>query len=269
MKNNSLLVFFSLTLLFLPGCIAGPASGAGSPATATAQAQSAAALATRMAQSLQTTGQARTLSATATAQARQAVLEQALSWPAVVSDPFEDNHLNWPSGDSTDPLADIHWEIADGRYRWKAQANDSFVWWTMPDVQSGSDFYLAVTLQQTGGPPEGEAGLVFRLSDDDEQYYLYEVNQQGQFAVYIHDAEAWEALSDWQAAPAYKAGQPNRLGVIAQGQQLTFVLNNQVIDSIRDGRLSARRSGLLIGLSNSGDQGEWEFDDFEVRQSGD
>ena len=106
--------------------------------------------------------------------------------------------------------------------------------------------------------------MIFREKDDGE-YYLFEINEQGQFAVFLHYQEKWESLLDWQYSPEIKTGQENRLEVIAQGSEFHFYINNQFVASLVNEHLVAGKAGLLIGLSYSEEEAGWEFDDFELR----
>jgi hypothetical protein len=183
----------------------------------------------------------------------------------LLADSFDGEGRGWPAGSESDPLAEIEWSFTGGRYRWAATAQDSFVWWTTPEMDPVEDFYLAVTVQQLSGPPEGEAGLVFRLDSEASRYYLYEIDNAGRFALFFHDTDTWETLIDWQASPALQTGAANRLAVYAQGEELLLLANDQPAATWQDGRLGSGQAGLLIGLSAAGDQGVWEFDDFELR----
>jgi hypothetical protein len=222
-------------------------------------------MATHVAAGLQATLNAETIQATATAQSLQNALQSARQWPVIISDTFDANLHGWPSGQDSDPaLASIIWSIADGRFQWQAEAVDSFVWWGTPDMNNVSNFYLAVDARQVSGPDDGEYGIVFRQSGDSD-YYVFEINNQGQFAVYLHQSDTWEALVDWNDSPAILPGGTNRLETLAQGSQFLFYINNQLVMNLDEARLANGDAGLLIGLTNPKDKGTWEFDNFELR----
>jgi hypothetical protein len=218
-----------------------------------------------MAGDLQASQQAVAVSAAATAQAGQELFQSAQAWPLVLEDRFETVAAGWPVGTADDPLASIGWTIADGRYEWVAEANDSFVWWGLPEGDSLADFYLSVRVRQASGPPNAEHGLVFRLDSELNQYYLFEVNGQGQYALFIQQADTWEALIDWQESDAVLVEGTNHLAVIVQADRFRLFVNEVLVAGYRDDRLVAGRAGLLIGLPEGGEQGAWEFDDFELR----
>ena len=247
--------FFAILLILAWLTTACGASNPPSPATATAQSLRAAALATHVAGNQQATRAARSGGA----------LQSALTWPVVFSDTFNTDSGAWPGGEASDPLANITWTIAGGRYTWEAQAADSFVWWASLETASLRDIYLAATVKQPSGPQDGEAGLIFGLDSEKNDYYLFEINNRGESALYLHTQGEWLALGGWRASPAIRAGGPNRLAVIAQEDRIQMFVNNEWVREQGDTRLERGKVGLLVGLSNAGDTGVWVFDDFELR----
>ena len=250
-----------LLAMGLSACSGGDVVSAG---TATAQAQRAQALATQMALNLRATDASQVQVAQATQQTAQTTLSQSESWPPVINDSFDNNTLDWPEGDDTDPLAVINWAITDGKFRWKATANDSFVWWVYPTMDPVTDFSLSVQMQQMSGAADGEGGLIYRVQDPPGLYYTYELNGQGQYAVYARLEDGWHTLIDWTDSDAIQKDAPNQLTVIATGGHFDYFINQQNVASLDDANLTSGVAGLLIGLSQAEDQGSWEFDDFKL-----
>jgi len=249
MKIDSLLnfVLFLLGVLLLSGCTG---SDMPSAPTATAQAQRAIRMATQIATDL------------------NSIYETIAKWPVIISDPFDENSIGWATGEDVEPeLASIHWELQGGKYRWEAQAVDSFVWWAVPDMDELTDFHVQVAARQMNNPELGEYGLVYRLTEDGS-YYLFEINEQGQYAVFLHLPDGWETVRDWNFTSAVLPGQTNVLAVAAEGDEFYFFVNERMVSRFKDARLPAGKVGLLIGLSNPGDQSAWVFDDFELRVPG-
>jgi len=237
-------------------------------ATATAQGERAIQMATEMAGYAEATRSALNVNRQSTEQALRSLFDSASRWPVLFEEPFDrvDESKDWPLGSKDDPLANITWSIAGGKYTWEAEARDSFVWWAYPTMQSASDFYLAVTARQLSGPSSGEYGLVYRITENDE-YYLFEISADGQFAVFLNGANGWEALLDWQGSNAIQPDGENLMAVIAQGAQFYLFINGQKVAELYDDRLAEGKTGLLIGLTNPGDAGKWEFDNFEYRST--
>jgi len=255
--------FILLLLVTLTGCA--PFSGGNNAGTATAQAERSVRMATQIGQSLQGTREASNQQAEATASARQSLLQEARQWRVLLSDTFDDNHLEWTTGEQEDPeLAKMSWSIAGGKYTWQGRASTGFVWWVTPESESFKDFYLSASIQQDSQPGVGEYGLIFRQTSD-EDYYLYEVNGSNQYALFLHSADGWESLIDWTTHPAILAGSPNRLEVIAQGAYFIFNINDAHVADYNDERIPQGAVGLAVGLANPEETATWEFDDFMLR----
>jgi hypothetical protein len=252
--------FTCLVSLVMSACGGGAVVPAG---TATAQAARARALATQMALNLRATDASQALVTKATQQSIQTALDQSSSWPVVINDGFDQNSLDWPEGDDTDPLAVINWKIEGGKFLWKATASDSFVWWVYPTMDAVTDFSLSVQMQQTSGSVDGEGGLVYRVQEPDS-YYTFELNGLGQYAVYSHLDDGWHTLIDWSDSNAINEDASNQLTVIATGSHFEYFINQQNVASLDDDSISDGMAGLLIGLSQAEDQGSWEFDNFKL-----
>ncbi|MFC1878899.1 protein kinase [Chloroflexota bacterium] len=201
---------------------------------------------------------------TQTAQVYQNALQSAIAWPIVFSDSFYDNANEWYVGNRTGDYAEMSWTIGDGIYLWDALAYKGFVWWVYPSMEDVWDFYIAADLEQTSGPADGEQGLMFR-HEDDKSYYIFQINNAQQYAIYYYDSSEWEALVEWTDSPTLLYGQPNRLVVIAQGSQFLFYINNQYILELIDSRNSSGKIGFMVSLSNADERATWEFSDFELR----
>ena len=61
------------------------------------------------------------------------------------------------------------------------------------------------------------------------------------------------------------ADAPNRLTVIADREFFLLFINDQYLTTLFDDRLANGSAGVLTGLSNTGDQGVWTFDNFVLR----
>jgi hypothetical protein len=260
--------WFALILVFVTGWAGsgcGSVVGGGKAATVTAQAARIVNLATQMGRSAQATLVEGKQHATATARAKQNFLFQARTWNPFLTDNFSEVSDLWETGSDEDPeLASIEWKIQNGVYRWQANAISPFVWWVAPETGPLGDFYLSVKARQLDNPEVGEYGLVFRQADE-ESYYLFEISEYGNYALFIHTIDGWETLLDWTQHSAISIGNTNRLAILGSGSDFIFFVNEIAVAEYSDDRLPTGEVGLLIGLSNDGDQATWEFDDFELR----
>jgi hypothetical protein len=225
--------------------------------TATAQA----AVQTATAQAF-ATAQAATAQA-ATAQALQGPLDQAKQWSAVIEEYFYDNALDWATGERDGDFARINWLLGEGVYRWETLAHDGFVWWVTPDMDPVSDFYIAADMKVVEGPSSAETGLIFWHSDDNA-YYVFEIDGE-YFAVFYYDSAEWNTIWDWTESTTIVPGGTNRLAVIAQGEHLVFYINDQFVAEVFNAESRSGTNGLIVGLDEAGEEGVWEFYNFELR----
>lgn len=261
-RKSPLLILLLITLVSIIGCI--PSEGSLNQATQTAQAERAISMATQMAKTLEATYEVQNAKTLATAQALEQQFQASLEWPEYFFDSFEQASNGWPTGRQEDVLANIQWDYTDGKYRWSAQANQAFVWWAIPEMDPIEQFTISLGAQQVRGPDSAEYGIIFRRTIDDE-YYLFEISELGVFSVYVFQNGEWEALIDWTETATIHPGEQNQMAITALQSHFYFYINDELVAELEDDRLSSGQVGLLIGLFEEGDEGEWLFNDFEVR----
>ncbi len=234
------------------------------PATATAQAQRIQRMATQMAAGLQSTSAISQQKATESADAALALLKQAESWQAVISDTFDDNHNGWPTGAKDSDLSSEQLSIENGKYNWSATAKDGFVYWTTPTTDTVKDFYAAVDAQQIGGPEDGDVNLLFHESDT-SNYYLFEVSNVGKFSVNQLVADGWQTRIDWTDSADIQPTQTNHLAVIGKGTDYYFFINGTQVGTYSESEQTEGSTGVGIALYHKDDKGTFSFDNFELR----
>lgn len=231
--------------------------------TATARALRNEQMATRQASSLKATLSAEELQATTAAQSLANLLTASQSWPIILSDTFDDNANDWPTGEEESDLSMVNIQL-DARYRWKVTAKDHFIYWARPDGPVVSDFSLSVDGQQLSGAADGQFGLLLREVDSDN-YYLFRISNDGYYAFHRSTPEGWETIVEWTSTEAIRPNQVNHLSAIAQGARFIFFVNEQLIGEADDDHLSEGQCGVVIGLFNPEDEATFEFDNFELR----
>jgi hypothetical protein len=192
-------------------------------------------------------------------------LEVARAWPVGLLEQFNAADNGWPTdffdnGDS----GNITYIFSESKYRVEALGKQPSIWWALPNQENINSFYLAVTTRQVQGPETGEYGLVFRKNDENE-YYVYKISNVGKFALFAFHKEAWSRLINWSDTPLVNAGGNNRLEVVGIGSTYELYLNNELLAVYSDTALYGGQLGIFVGVSNPGDAGVWEFDDFEIR----
>ena len=235
-------------------------------ATSAAQGTQVVLRATQMGQKLQQTEAAGGPIATSTQRAILSLKLSASQWPMILSDTFPDNSLKWPVGVEESDLSKTDWEVKDGKYWVQATAKQGFVYWNHPEGDEVADFYLSVDAQQISGTETAEYGVIFRETIDD-YYYLFEISNTGEYALFLRSQGDWSTLIDWTESPAILPGEVNQIAVIGLGSSFLFFLNDEFVTGTEDSTLASGLAGVAIGLSNEGEQVEVEFDNFVLRST--
>jgi hypothetical protein len=201
------------------------------------------------------------LEATRLAEVQISLSETYADWPVVFQDSFDTNSSGWPEFEEQDSLADITVEIIDGKYRWVTVANDGFVWWSYPDMDSFTNFYAEVDIHQTDGDPYGEMGIVFHL--DGDNFYLFEISNE-YFSLWKSVPDGWEDLIDWTSSPMLLPNENNRLGVLFLDDQIYLFINDHMVAEYAEAEYKFGVVGLAIGMDEADDAGSFEFDNLAI-----
>ena len=97
----------------------------------------------------------------------------------------------------------------------------------------------------------GYAGLVARFQND-ENFYLFAVDNSGQYRIQLIEGGAWRTVQTWTPAPALSAGRRKLLSVIDDGAELHFLINAAWVDTVHDPQLPAGDVGLVVGARSHG-----------------
>jgi len=202
---------------------------------------------------------------TALSQDSQAATATARAgWPVVLSDTFDEQAHDWETGETDDRFTTGSLQIVGGKYRFDLKANDSFIWWSRSSNNtSTTDFYAALDAQQIMGPASADYGIVFRWGRGN--YYYFQINASGQFALSLYYFEKWETLVGWTPAAAIRPGEVNRLAVGAEGSHFALYVNGESVGEADDARLPSGTVGVAIELNQAGDKAVFQFDNFEWR----
>jgi len=208
-----------------------------------------------------------TFEAAATGEALQSLLKTEQNWPAGFGDAFADNTHKWRTGDVRDSYISGNRSIANGIYVWKITSVKSAFDYSFPDTPDGQDFYASVDMKLVSMPddPDADAGLVFRYNSDDQTWYYFSVNNEGQYYFGWYDGTSWSTLIPETGSDAIHIGQVNRLSVGAQGSQFIFVVNGRMVDHFIDDNLASGNTGLGINLPEADEKASIEFSNFSVQ----
>jgi hypothetical protein len=175
----------------------------------------------------------------------------------VFNDDFRRNNNTWSAPD----YDDVTFSYQGGAYRIGVNA---------PNITPGStsnitasDFLLEVDAAQLSGPT-GQYGVFFRQLDDDN-FYMFAVTLFQTFSLWKFVDAEWIPLIEWTESDAILAeeGEINRIGVLAEGAQITLLINDVVVAQIDDDTFGEGMVALAAGTFDEAEI-EVEFDNVEL-----
>lgn len=136
--------------------------------------------------------------------------------------------------------------FVDGKYRIRSVRPGHLSWSSLGVFNLGIG-QVSTQLELSPESPWGYGGLLARFQND-QSFYLFAVDGQGNFQVLLQDDEVWTTLQPWTAAPGIElAGVPNLLTVEDDGARLTFSVNDQLLYEVAQIRLPGGDFGLAGG----------------------
>jgi hypothetical protein len=155
----------------------------------------------------------------------------------------------WVAEDFSDPTLESITTV-DGRVRLETRysTEDFFGIAQITYHDLPQDFAVTVEIEFTEGSSEaGEAGLLIRLTPDFTADYEFTITPDGFFAVYKYTDE-FNALVDYTASAAVRTGTGavNQLTVLAEGPQMTFLVNGETLVTVNDDDIHGAWLGLIV-----------------------
>ena len=140
------------------------------------------------------------------------------------------------------------------------------VWTTAGESFANGRYSVEAT--QTEGPLDSGYGMLFRVDDTNDSFYLFEISGDGFVWVGRHDngEDAGPIIGQWWfESPAVRQGlnQTNTLTVQAEAGNLIFYVNDQEVGRITDNTYSRGDIGLMVETLGQGGIAV-QFDNFSV-----
>jgi hypothetical protein len=180
----------------------------------------------------------------------------------LVHEPFDEDLERWTTGNT----ARTSVALRDGMLRIRLRSGGvSAAAFAGLDLD---DFLLEATAAHRSGTPDYTAAILFRVQGE-AAFYAFQVRGNGETAVSL----VLDGPPDYLARPAFSEavhtgeGASNRLGILAEGARLTFLVNDVAVHTLDDEALTHGVMGL--GASVFGQEGaEMTFDDLRVWELG-
>ncbi|MCA9970704.1 MAG: hypothetical protein KC425_10840 [Anaerolineales bacterium] len=165
---------------------------------------------------------------------------------------------------------DADGQVVDGVYDLLVKA-DSVVIWTTAGREFGDATYQ-VEATQVEGPVNNGYGMLFRVDDERDNFYVFEVSGDGYVWIgrYRNGGEGEDGVEPlvgdwWFESDAVNQGlnATNVLRVEAEGSNMVFFVNDQEVGRVSDAAFAAGDIGLMVETLGEGGV-RVQFDDFFV-----
>jgi hypothetical protein len=185
-------------------------------------------------------------------------------WPVVMSEFYNAESENWPVGEINNEFAKGTVAVVGGKYYVKLTAKKALYWYSFPEMENLTDVYATLKVDQLAGSKTAEYGIIVRGGESVQYFFSISTLQQGYvFTKYSTDDES--ILTFPTHSSRILIGEPNWIGVKAEGSNFTFYINGEQVDDALDPESAAGTVGIGIVLFRPGDWIEITFDNFEVR----
>ncbi len=171
---------------------------------------------------------------------------------------------DWRVGDDVDVSGDVK----DGVFDMLVKAGDLLIW-TTAGKEFGDGIY-EVEATQIDGPLDNGYGMLFRVNDETDDFYLFEISGDGFVWIgrYLNggDDEITPIVGEsWMESTAVATGlnATNTLKVQAESANLIFYVNDQEVGRVTDDTFSKGDIGLMVRTLGAGGV-HVQFDNFSV-----
>ena len=158
---------------------------------------------------------------------------------------------------------EVRYAFEDGGYTITVKVEQLGVWRKFDPTYTNIAAEVSTTL--VDGPESAAAGLIFRYQDN-KNFYMFNVADNGQYNLEVRKNDAMTTLIDWTPSSAIKTkGETNVLRVEAIDNTITLYINGTKLETTTDNTFT---KGQLAIAVNTFDQGNAKvrFDDLIVEE---
>jgi hypothetical protein len=175
-----------------------------------------------------------------------------------------DSPGNWRTGSDTD----VEGEVKGGVYDFLVKADELVIWTTAGE--NFADGMYEVEATQVEGPLDNGYGMVLRVDDEKDDFYLFEISGDGYTWIGLYrDGGKEEALpliaAGWAESSAVNKGlnATNKLRVRAESGNMIFMVNDHEVGRVTDNSFRRGDIGLMVRTLGAGGV-RVQFDNFTV-----
>jgi hypothetical protein len=189
-------------------------------------------------------------------------------WMVLVCDPFNTPDSVFPDESQDNPYAQYDGKTNDGQYQLNYTAKNfaaftrtAITWF---DLANAQDFAVSMTGEMGTQFREISWGIGFRGSAEKESFFLFSIYNDGTYAFEIHENNTWIPLISRRPTSSILPDQPNKITVIAEGQNFRFLINDQAVNFFNGGLLEGMQIFLLVS-AREGASVDFTFDNVVVQ----
>lgn len=181
---------------------------------------------------------------------------------ALFSDDFSDSGSGWDQVQADEGVTDYE----NGAYRiFVDQAQHDY--WANPG-QSFGDVRVEVDATKIGGPDDNDFGVICRSSNNDQDFYAFQISSDGYYAIVKFYEGGFDTLGSdgmLQSDAINLGSATNHIRADCVGDTLTLYVNGTQVHSVTDSEYGHGDVGLLAGTFEEAGT-DIAFDDFVVRE---
>lgn len=134
------------------------------------------------------------------------------------------------------------YDFVDGAYVIELKEPERIAW----AMAGGPYDAVRISVESYVSPsdPVAAVGLIFNYQDDDN-FYLFSVANDGFYALEVLEGDEWFTLIDWTPSELIDEAR-NNLGVITEGDQIMLYVNDTLLEETRDGTFVGGEAGLAL-----------------------
>jgi hypothetical protein len=150
---------------------------------------------------------------------------------------------------SSDPVADV--SVMQGALNVHVMAPGQIAW--AASEAEWQDCQVSVEATQVAGPADNEYGVLIRMAQDGS-FTAFSISGDGYSRVALYQDGSWSVIGpDWAPTPAINEGAAtNQLEIVADGTQLAFRVNGELVRQVEAGEARAGAIGLYAGAFSEG-----------------
>jgi hypothetical protein len=151
-------------------------------------------------------------------------------------------------GENEDP--EVRSTFVDGAYEIQVKAPELITWNTLDGVYNDVAIQVETTL--INGSETALGGLIFRYQDN-QNFYLFSVANDGFYRLEILENDEWLTLIDWTSTDAIApAGMSNTIRVETRGDRISLFVNEVWLDETVDSTFTDGEMALAVGTFEDG-----------------